>query len=76
MLSVFLGLTGNLIFSLSFLKGFSVAYLFSSLLFHYVIYELRKPEEYYFYYNIGLGRFVLWGSTLTIGIILNLIFIL
>ena|ERR1035437_5745254 len=38
-------------------------YLVMSLLFHYYIYEKRNSNEYYFYYNLGLSKYVLWGST-------------
>ncbi len=75
-LSLVLGLTGNFLFGSSLLKGASIAYLFGSLLIHYLIYELGRSNEYYFYYNMGLSKLVLWGFTLTIGFVINVIIIL
>ncbi len=37
---------------------------------HYFIYELRNENEYYFYFNMGLNKIMLYAST----VILNLIF--
>lgn len=31
---------------------------------HYFTYEIRKPREYYFYYNLGLGKLMLWTTTI------------
>ncbi|HAA13841.1 MAG TPA: hypothetical protein DCE41_19980 [Cytophagales bacterium] len=53
------------------------SYLLLSLVFHGVTYELRKPQEYHFYHNLGLGRIHLWATTavfsLIIGLLINLI---
>ena len=54
--------------------GFS--YIITAPLFHYFIYEIGNSNEYYFYYNMGLSRLVLWIATLALSIIIGLIFIL
>jgi hypothetical protein len=51
-----------------------MAYFFMSLCFHYFIYEKRNPNEYYFYYNMGLSKYILWGSTFFLS--LTIVFIL
>ncbi|MGB5652608.1 MAG: hypothetical protein WBM56_02115 [Robiginitalea sp.] len=63
-ISVLLGLT--------FFKSFSAVGLIFLLLapfWHYYIYEVRYKQEYYFYFNLGLTRLVLWVSTLTLAVV-------
>jgi hypothetical protein len=54
-----------------------MSYIILAPMFHYFIYEIRNPNEYYFYYNMGITKPVLWLSTvilsLFIGLILTLI---
>lgn len=54
----------------------AVAYILFSLLFQYFIYEVRNPNEYYFYYNLGLNKYILWGSTFMLSSIIAIISIL
>ena len=68
-----LGISKSETFSLPAV-GFS--YIFLTPLFHYFIYELRNPNEYFFYYNFGLSKLILWVSSLTISIVVGLILIL
>jgi hypothetical protein len=57
-----------------FSKGLiGISYIFSSLLFQYLIYEIRNVKEYYFYFNMGLSKPVLWLSTLFISIFIAVI---
>jgi hypothetical protein len=58
------------------LKTVGFSYFLNSLLFHYLIYEIRHPEEYYFYYNLGFNKLMLWGINLVISFVLSLIFII
>lgn len=51
--------------------GFS--YLFAALFFHYIIYEVRFPNEYYFYYNMGLSKLGLWIISFAFSSIIALI---
>jgi hypothetical protein len=60
----------------SSLKWSGISYLLLTPVFHYFIYEVRNPNEYYFYYNMGLSKLVLWISTTIFGSILGLIIIL
>jgi hypothetical protein len=71
-LSVMIALIGMSITGRFSLKGIGLAYLFSSLLFQYFIYEIRNPNEYYFYYNIGLNKGILWSTTILISLIIGL----
>jgi len=50
-------------------------YILMSMFFHYFIYEKRNPGEYYFYYNMGLSKIVLWGTSLFLSLIIALIFV-
>lgn len=50
-----------------------VSYLFFAPLAHYAVYEVVRPAEYHFYYNLGLGRRELWCATVLSGICVYLI---
>ncbi len=54
--------------------GFAI--IFCTPLLQYFIYEIRYPKEYYFYYNFGLSKGVLWVSTFILGYIIGLSMIL
>ena len=58
-------------------KWFGISYMIVVPVFHYYIYEVRNPNEYYFYYNMGLSKPLLWLATLIfsslIGLIISLI---
>lgn len=56
-----------------FCMGCGLGYMFFAPLFHYFIYELRNPGEYYFYYNLGLSKMFLWGSTVISAILFRTI---
>jgi hypothetical protein len=58
-------------------KWFGISYIIVVPMFQYYIYETRNPNEYYFYYNMGLSKPLLWLATLIfsslIGLIISLI---
>jgi hypothetical protein len=58
-------------------KWFGISYMIVVPVFHYYIYEIRNSNEYYFYYNMGISKPLLWSSTLIfsslIGLIISLI---
>lgn len=58
-------------------KWFGISFLIVTPLFHYYIYEIRNPNEYYFYYNMGISKLFLWLATLVsssfIGLIISLV---
>jgi len=64
------------------LRLFVISFYCFALLFHYIVYEVRYKNEYYFYYNLGLSKLSLWVSNLiltsiitTITVVLWIIFI-
>ncbi|MES2827621.1 MAG: hypothetical protein V4687_05695 [Bacteroidota bacterium] len=66
------------LFTMSYIQilpGIGIAFIFLTPAFHYYIYELRNPDEYYFYYNMGLGKITLWISTIILSIIVGVILI-
>ena len=63
-LSVLLGL---LLFKSIWATG--LIFLIMGPLWHYLIYEVRYKQEYYFYYNLGFTRSSLWVSTLILSVI-------
>ncbi len=75
-ISVTLNLMGMAITGKFSLHGLGITYIFLSPLLQYFIYEIIYPEEYYFYYNLGLSKTILWFSTLLIGYVIGLTMIL
>ena len=57
------------------LNTVGIYYIFTSMFFHYYIYEQRNPGEYYFYYNMGLSKIILWGTSLFLSLIITLILV-
>jgi hypothetical protein len=63
---------------LAFQKGFNIGnfgfcFLIIFPAFHFLIYELRLKREYVFFANFGFSRQFLWITTVSIGLIINLI---
>jgi len=56
--------------------GTGISYIILAPFFHFFTYEVTNPKEYYFYYNLGLSKAVLWANTLVISTIIGLILIL
>lgn len=56
--------------------GIGISFIFLTPVFHYFIYEIRNPNEYYFYYNLGLSKLLLWTNTIIISLIVGLLFTL
>lgn len=58
-------------------ESIAISYVLISILLHFFVYELKDNNEYYFYYNLGLSRLVLWAITLlmslSIGITLSIL---
>lgn len=70
-----LGLLGMGITGKFSIKTIGISYIVIGLLFHYFVYEIRNPNEYYFYYNIGLSKLTLWVITLALNLLIGLTFI-
>ena len=62
-----------MIFSTPFLRGFGVGYIFAGLITQYFEYDLRHSNEYFFYYNLGINKTVLYGSTLALNLIIGIV---
>ncbi len=56
------------IFSVS-LNIIGLYYLYIAPMTHLFIYEIKNKNEYYYYYNLGLTKLILWGSTFVIALI-------
>lgn len=56
-----------------FYKGTGFSYIFLAPAFHYFTYDLKNPNEYYFYYNLGLSKVALRVSTLVFSLIIGLL---
>lgn len=56
--------------------GIGISIIFLTPVFHYFIYEIRYPNEYYFYYNLGLSKISLWVGTVVISFVSGMLFIM
>lgn len=72
-LSALIGVYGFLSTTVFPFKWFGISYMLVTPMFHYYIYEIRNPNEYYFYYNMGINKLVLWVSTLIFSLLIGLI---
>lgn len=52
-------------------QGMGFGYFLAGPLTQYFIYELRNENEYYFYFNKGIGKIILYGSTIIFNTILG-----
>lgn len=71
--SVIINLIGVLAFGSFSFKTLGISYVLLGLLFQFLIYEIAYPEEYYFYFNLGLNKNILWFSNLVIGLTIGII---
>lgn len=67
-------LLGLLLFNSFWAVG--LIFLIMGPLWHYLIYEMRYKQEYYFYFNLGFTRLSLWVSTLILSMGVFLIILL
>ena len=49
-----------------------ISFILVTPLFQYFIYEIRNPNEYYFYYNMGISKLTLFISSLILSIFIGL----
>ncbi|MGC4130124.1 MAG: hypothetical protein QM564_11350 [Bergeyella sp.] len=54
-------------------RSFGNAFLFIFPVLHYFIYEIRFPNEYGFYANLGFSRFSLWVISVAFSVAVKLI---
>jgi len=74
-ISILFGLLIHLISGHFFFKMAGIAFIISSILLQYFVYEVINSKEYYFYYNIGLSKHLLWGASLLVSFLIGLTFI-
>jgi len=53
-----------------------ISYIFISPLFHFLTYELRNEKEYYFYFNQGFSKVLLWTLSCIAGLFIGLLLII
>jgi hypothetical protein len=58
------------------LASVGASYIFITPALHYLTYELRHKNEYYFYLNQGFSKWLLWTLTCIVSFFIGLIFIL
>src|SRR5690606_19842479 len=75
-LSFLTGLMSTINSNSYYLTSIGTAYIFITPAFHYLTYELRNKNEYYFYLNQGFSKGTLWILTCAVSFSIGLIFIL
>lgn len=55
-----------------FFTGAGISFMILLPTMHYLTYEIRKSGEYFFYYNLGLSKLMLWITTISSGAILGI----
>ena len=69
-LSLLMGILG---LSIGFLTAFSYAFISAGFFLSVYFYHLRNHQTYYFYYNVGLSRWHLWGGAFFLNLMLVLL---
>ncbi len=63
-----------LFFDLSKLcSGVGIAYTLLTPTLHLLFYDMNRPNEYYFYANLGIGKSILWANTCALSLVIGLI---
>lgn len=58
------------------IQGTGMAYVVLTPVFQYLLYDLTNSNQYYFYYNLGISKILLWISTIIYSLIIGLILML
>jgi len=53
-------------------NGFGLCFLVFLPSLHFLVYELRLKDEYYFYSNFGFSKAFLWVTTISLSIFVNI----
>ena len=63
--AVAIGVAGYvMIWSTPIIQGTGFGYFLAGPMVHYYLYDLRNPNEYYYYFNAGIRKRVLYVTTL------------
>jgi hypothetical protein len=60
-----------MIWSTPIIQGMGFGYFLAGPLTQYLIYELRSENEYYFYFNKGFSKQILYTSTVILNSVLG-----
>lgn len=66
-LSLLIGFMG---LATGFITAFSYAFISAGFFLSVYFYHLRHRQTYYFYYNVGLSRWHLWGGSFLINLLI------
>lgn len=61
---------------IGFYAALGAAYILVTPMIHYLTYDIRRPEEYYFYHNLGLSKGFLWATTIICSALITLMLFL
>lgn len=71
-MSVLIGVTSLIVFDSVSTVSIGTAYIVFAPFFHFAVYEIRNPNEYYFYHNLGLSKIALWIFTFIFSFLIGL----
>jgi hypothetical protein len=67
-----IGISGYLmVWSAPVIVGTGFGYFLAGPMVHYYLYDLKDPNEYYFYFNAGLSKIMLYATTVGLNFILG-----
>jgi hypothetical protein len=67
--AIAIGIAGYfMIWSTPIIQGTGFGYFLAGPMVHYYLYDLRNPNEYYFYHNAGLSKRLLYVITLGLNV--------
>ncbi len=58
---------------LGFYRSLAFVYFIFSLFMHFIIYERRNKDEYYFYFNLGFSKPILWLATFLLSLLVSFV---
>ncbi len=75
-ISLLIGIISYLMQGSFSFKMVGLAYLISTPFIHFFVYEIGKPREYYFYYNMGMSKLQLWISSILTSLLIGIFLLL
>lgn len=70
--SLITSLFSTLLSTTHLISTIGTTYILSTPLVIYFVYEINRPKEYFFYYNLGFTKFQLWCASIGISFIIGL----
>lgn len=74
--AILISIAGGVIYGNYAFSSIGISYIIFGAFYHYIIYEMRNSNEYYFYYNLGFDKLKLWLLSAITNVFIGLLIIL